>query len=78
MFKNRSIQIKLVKDAQTSTQEEAPTFPAVTPEEISHLAKGLVKYTAMVGAAVMGTVYVLKTLNEIAVIAAESNINKKD
>lgn len=74
MLENNHIELKLVKDAKSPIED---TTPAVHPEELSRIAKGLVKYTAIAGVIVMGAGVVLHTLSEIAVIAAEANINSK-
>jgi hypothetical protein len=75
MFKNRSFQVKIVKDAANPVEDSKPL---VDPEELSRIAKEVVKYTAIAGIVVMGAAAVLNTLSEIAVIAAEANINKED
>jgi hypothetical protein len=72
LLKNNHIELKLVPDAKSPIED---TAPAVNPEELSHIAKGLVRYTAIAGVIVMGAGVVLHTLSEIAVIAAEANIN---
>lgn len=77
MFKNHSIKIKFVKDAQTPNEESTP-IPTVTPEEISRTAKDLTKYIAIAGGLVIGATYVLKTLNEVAVIATENAMKKNN
>lgn len=78
LLNNNHIELRLVKDNTPALIED--TAPVVHPEELSHIAKGLVKYTAIAGVIVMGAGVVLHTLSEIAVIAAEANIksNKKN
>jgi hypothetical protein len=73
MFKNRHFQVKLVKDAATPVED---TKPLVDPEELSRIAKEVVKYTAIAGVVVMGAAAVFNTLSEIAVIVTEANVNK--
>lgn len=73
LLDNNHIELRFARN-NTSTPVEDPT-PVVNPEELSRIAKGLVKYTAIAGVVVMGAGVVLKTLSEIAVIAAEANIN---
>lgn len=80
MFKNPLMNHHLVIRLGRNT-DEAPVElaqPAVDPEELSRIAKGLVKYTAIAAATVAGAAVVLNTLSQIAVIAAEANINKKE
>jgi len=74
-FKNRHIEVKLVKDATSPVED---IVPAVNPEELSRIAKELVKYTAVAGVIVAGAAVVLSTLSQIAVIVTEANINKEN
>lgn len=67
------IELRLVKDDPLVPVED--TAPAVNPEELSRIAKGLVKYTAIAGVIVMSAGVILHTLSEIAIIASEANIN---
>lgn len=78
MFKNHSIKIKLVKDAeeQTPMEETVKTNPFINEETVAH-AKELVKFGAIATVSVMAAAVVLKTANQIAVIATESALNKK-
>jgi alpha-N-acetylglucosamine transferase len=76
MFKNRHFEVKFVKDSKAPAEEIST--PLVNPEELSRIAKEIVKYTAIAGIVVMGASVVLNTLSEIAVIAADSKINEKD
>lgn len=75
MFKNRHFEVKLVKDAQTPVEDAKPL---VDPEELSRIAKEVVKYTAIAGVVVMGAAAVFNTLSEIAVIATESKFKNED
>lgn len=74
MLKNRHIEVKLVKDNPSTPNEDV--IPVVNPEEISRLAKDLVKFAAVAGVIVAGAAVVLNTLSQIAVISAEANIKK--
>lgn len=64
MFKNRHIQVKVVKDEKNETVNETPT---ITPEDIERmLHNGLKK--VVIGALVVGTVFTaLDTASQIAV-----------
>lgn len=75
MLENNHIELKLVKDTKSPIED---ITPAVSPEELSHIAKKLVRYTAIAGVIVMGAGVVLNTLSQIAVIAAEAGINNKN
>ncbi|ASR80291.1 hypothetical protein SEA_JEGGS_37 [Arthrobacter phage JEGGS] len=70
MFKNRHIQVKLVKDQPVS--EEAVT-PSVTPEDIQRVAKNVVKYVAVGAAAVLAAATILDTVSKIVVDKATSS-----
>ncbi|ASR80096.1 hypothetical protein PQB77_gp35 [Arthrobacter phage Correa] len=70
MFKNRHIQVKLVKDKPVS--EEAVT-PSVTPEDIQRVAKNVVKYVAVGAAAVLAAATILDTVSKIVVDKATSS-----
>ena len=76
LLDNNHIELRFARDNVTSPVDD-PT-PAVDSEEISRIAKGLVKYTAIAGIIVMGAGAVLHTLSEIAVIAAEAGIKSKN
>jgi hypothetical protein len=73
LLKTNHIELRVVKDNAPTLIED--TAPAVDPEELSRIAKGLVKYTAIAGVVVMSAGAILHTLSEIAVIATEANIN---
>jgi hypothetical protein len=72
MFKNRSIQMKFVKDADNVA--EAPEVTTVDPEQIAKIAKD---YTVMtvgaIGAAIAAN-KIVNTICEIAVIAAKAKL----
>ncbi|ALY08724.1 hypothetical protein FDH65_gp39 [Arthrobacter phage Circum] len=70
MFKNRHIQVKLVKDQPVS--EEAVT-PSVTPEDVQRVAKNVVKYVAVGAAAVLAAAAILDTVSKIVVDKATSS-----
>jgi L-alanine-DL-glutamate epimerase-like enolase superfamily enzyme len=73
LLDNNHIELRIAKNSTPALVEDPA--PAVDPEELSRIAKSLVKYTAIAGVVVMSAGVVLKTLSEIAVIAAEANIN---
>jgi hypothetical protein len=77
MFKNHSIKIKLVKDAeeQTPVEETVKTNPFINDETVAH-AKDLVKHAAIATVSIMAAATVLKTINQITVIATETALNK--
>lgn len=70
----RKIQIDFVK-APKSSKTEAPEAALPTPEEISHIAKDLMKTAAIyTGIAIAGSIALL-TLSAIAIEAASASIN---
>lgn len=73
LLDNNHIELRFAKNSTPALVED-PT-DAVNPEELSRIAKGLVKYTAIAGVVVMSAGIVLHTLSEIAVIITEANIN---
>lgn len=76
MFKKHSINIKFIKDAEQTPMEEAvKTNPFINDESVAH-AKDVIKYAAVATVSVMGAAVAFKTINQIAVIAAESAFNK--
>lgn len=75
LLDNNHIEVRLARNTTPLIEDE--TTPAVDSEEISRIAKGLVKYTAIAGVVVMTAGAVLHTLSEIAIIAADAGINNK-
>lgn len=73
LLDNNHIELRFAKNSTPIHDED--TAPAVNPEELSRIAKGLVKYTAIAGVVIMTAGAVLHTLSEIAVIVTEANIN---
>lgn len=76
LLDNNHIEVRLARNNTPTIVDDTTT--AVDSEEISRIAKGLVKYTAIAGVVVMTAGAVLHTLSEIAVIAADAGINKKE
>lgn len=73
LLDNNHIELRVLRNNTPAPVED--TAPAVNPEELSYIAKGLVKYTAIAGVIVMSAGAILHTLSEIAIIASEANIN---
>lgn len=72
MFKNRSIQMKFVKDADNAP--DATEVTGVDPELIAKIATDYtIKTIGAVGVVIAGN-RVLKTICEIAVVAAKAKI----
>jgi hypothetical protein len=72
MFKNRSIQMKIVKDADTTS--DTTEVKMMDPEQIATIATEFtLKTIGAVGVVVAGN-RVLKTICEIAVVAAKAKI----
>lgn len=72
MFKNRSMQVKFVKDVDANPEDlEVKT---VDPAEIAQIATEFAIKTATVIGGVVAANRVLKTICEVAVIAAKAKI----
>lgn len=71
----RKIQIDFVK-APKVTKTEVPEASLPTPEEISHIAKDLMKTAVIQTGIVVAAAIALITLSQIAVNAANANLNK--
>ena len=71
----RKIQIDFVKAPKT-TKVEAPEAALPTPEEISHIAKDLMKTAVIYTGVAVAASIALITLSQIAVNAANANLNK--
>jgi len=69
MFKNRSIQVKMIKDSdqQVTTAHQPKVW---TPEKIQSFARDQVKYVALVGGGLYAAKKILDTTCEIALIKA--------
>jgi hypothetical protein len=72
MFKNRSIQMKFVKDAEPGT--DTPDVTVVDPEQIAKIATEYTIKTITVVTAAIAANRVLKTVCEIAVVAAKAKL----
>lgn len=72
MFKNRHIQVKVVKDAKNETVNETPMF---TPEDIERITRNVLLQVA-VGVMVVGTV--LSALDTASQIAVKKTKEPKD
>jgi hypothetical protein len=73
MFKNRSIQMKFVKDADTNGAETT-VVNTVDPAEIAKIATDYTVKTIGAIGAVVAANKVLSTICEVAVIAAKAKI----
>lgn len=66
-FKNHSFQVKLVKDADTAAETEAPAMPHIPKDEIIDLYDEVLKRTAVAVIAVVGAIAVARTGSDIIV-----------
>lgn len=71
MFKNRSMQVKFVKDADTADQTEVKV---VDPKEIAEIATEFTLKTIGAIGAVIAANKVLNTICDVAVIAAKAKL----
>lgn len=76
MFKNRSIQLKFVKDAEDASVIEDPKNPIVN-DETAAIAKDIIKHLGVAVVAVSGAIITFKTLSEMAVVQTKAATNKK-
>lgn len=76
MLKNRSIQLKFVKDAESTSTDEATPNP-VFNEDTAAIAKDIVKHLGVAVVAVSGAIITFKTLSEIAVVKTKASAYKK-
>lgn len=74
MFKNRKLEIKLVKDTATPTVETAPT--GLTKEDISDLTKDLLTKVVVGTVAIVGSVVVLNTLSSVTLLTVNHALSK--
>lgn len=72
MFKNRSIQMKFVKDADTVT--DATEVRTVDPAQIAEIATGFAVKTIGTVGAVIAANKILNTICEVAIITAKAKI----
>lgn len=71
MFKNRSVQVKLVKDADTADHTE---IKVVDPKEIAEIATEFTLKTIGAVGAVIAANKILTTICDVAVIAAKAKL----
>lgn len=71
MFKNRSMQVKFVKDADTADQTEVKV---VDPKEIAEIATEFTLKTIGAIGAVVAANKILNAACEIAVVAAKAKL----
>jgi hypothetical protein len=76
MFKNRSIQVKFVKDAEDASVVEDTKNPIVN-EDTAAIAKDIIKHLGIAVVAVSGAIITFKTLSEMAVVSTKAAVNKK-
>jgi ABC-type transport system involved in cytochrome c biogenesis ATPase subunit len=76
LLDNNHIEVRFAKNTKPSVIDDTTT--AVDSEEVSRIAKNLVKYTAVAGVVVMTAGAVLHTLSEIAIIATKAGIDNKE
>jgi len=76
VLKNRSIQLKFVKDADSTSTNEETKNPIINDESAA-IAKDIVKHLGVAVIAVSGAIITFKTLSEIAVIKTKASTYKK-
>lgn len=76
MLKNRSIQLKFVKDADEAHTAEDAHNPIIN-EDTAAIAKDIVKHLGVAVVAVSGAIITFKTLSEMAVVKTKASAYKK-
>lgn len=76
MLKNRSIQLKFVKDAESTSTDEDIKNPIIN-EDTAAIAKDIVKHIGVAVVAVSGAIITFKTLSEIAVVKTKASAYQK-
>lgn len=76
MLKNRSIQLKFVKDADKDPTDEDTKNPIINEDTVA-IAKDIVKHLGVAVVAVSGAIITFKTLSEIAVVKTKASAYKK-
>lgn len=71
MFKNKTFQVKMVKDTPTGDTQNAPTYLM----DLSNIRKEHIKYVAVATVGVIAGRKILNTACEVIVIAATSKFN---
>ncbi|AXH43784.1 hypothetical protein SEA_BREYLOR17_39 [Arthrobacter phage Breylor17] len=75
MFKNRSVQVKLVKDAEDSITNET-RHNLIVNEDTAAIAKDIIKHVGVAIVAVSGSIITFKTLSQMAVIKTQAKAYK--
>ena len=75
MFKNRSVQLKFVKDADEATTDHDIKNPILN-EDTAAIAKDIVKHLGVAIVGVSGAIITFKTLSQIAVIKTQASAYK--
>jgi hypothetical protein len=75
MFKNRSVQLKFIKDADSSATEDTKT--SIINEDAAAIAKDIIKHVGIAIVAVSGSIITFKTLSQMAVIKTQSTVYKQ-
>ncbi|UUG69284.1 hypothetical protein SEA_SCIENCEWIZSAM_40 [Arthrobacter phage ScienceWizSam] len=75
MFKNRSVQVKLVKDTEDSITNET-RHNLIVNEDTAAIAKDIIKHVGVAIVAVSGSIITFKTLSQMAVIKTQAKAYK--
>jgi hypothetical protein len=75
MLKNRSIQLKFVKDADSTPTDEDAKNPIIN-EDTAAIAKDIVKHLGVAVVAVSGAIITFKTLSEIAIVKTKASTKR--
>jgi len=75
VFKNRSVQLKFVKDADEATTDHDIKNPILN-EDTAAIAKDIVKHLGVAIVGVSGAIITFKTLSQIAVLKTQASAYK--
>lgn len=75
VFKNRSVQLKFVKDADEATSDTNIKNPIMN-EDTAAIAKDIVKHLGVAIVGVSGAIITFKTLSQIAIIKTQATAYK--
>lgn len=75
VFKNRSVQLKFVKDADEATSDTNIKNPIIN-EDAAAIAKDIVKHLGVAIVGVSGAIITFKTLGQIAIIKTQATAYK--
>jgi hypothetical protein len=74
MFKNRALEVRMVKSTPNGDTPNTNVVSTLTPDQINEILQAQVKNVAIAVGVVVAGAKLLNTVSEIAVIAANARI----